>query len=224
MMNFKQLFSFLNDLALNNNRDWFNEQKEHYLVLKNDFEVFTNKLIPKISEIDSSIGAITAKDSIFRIYRDVRFSANKDPYKTHFGTYISNGGRKSKMAGYYLHLQPGGSFIAAGAFQPLPNILNEIRYEIFDNVDEFRKIIDNKAFKKYFSGLNGDKGKIVPKGFPKDFDQIELIKYKSYEIIHVLNDNIFLSDKLESYILDVIKAALPFNQFINRAIQNILEE
>jgi uncharacterized protein (TIGR02453 family) len=223
-MDFIKTFNFLNDLALNNNRDWFNQHKDKYLIVKDEFDEFINKLIPKIREFDSEIGHITSKDCVFRIYRDVRFSSNKDPYKTHFGAYISNGGRKTTYAGYYIHIQPGQSFLAAGAYLPTPEILKEIRYEIIDNSNDFLNIIENKNFIKYFSGLAGEKGKLVPKGFPKEHPYIELIKYKSYEIIHNLKDEEILSVDFEQKILNVVQAAVPLNKFLNKIIKHTLAE
>jgi len=221
-MDFSKTFDFLNELSLYNNREWFNSNKTRFVELKDQFEEFIDKLIPKIRQIDSSIGNLTARDCVFRIYRDVRFSPNKEPYKNHFGAYMSNGGRKSKFAGYYLHLQPNQSFIAAGAFQPEPGILKEIRFEILDNTEEYLKLIENKDFIKYFKGIAGEKGKLVPKGFPKDFKYIEQIKYKSYEIFHNLQITNANQIEAETQIINAIKIAHPFNQFLNKAILNSL--
>jgi uncharacterized protein (TIGR02453 family) len=222
-MDFSKVLSFLEALSESNNRDWFNENKSQFSAIKNEFDAYINKIILVIRNIDSSIGNITAKDCVFRIYRDVRFSLNKDPYKTHLGAYISNGGRKSRLAGYYIHIQPGQSFMAAGAYQPLGDVLKEIRYEILDNTDEFKKIIEDSNFKKFYSTINGEKTKLAPKGFPKDFVDIELLKYKSYEIIHMFPDSTILSDKFEKHIIEAVKAALPLNSFLNKAILNVLE-
>jgi uncharacterized protein (TIGR02453 family) len=223
-MNLTEVFSFLNELSNNNNREWFNEQKNRFVAIKNDFEGYIQQLIPKVREIDSTIGYTVAKDCIFRIYRDVRFSPNKDPYKTHLGAYISKDGRKSKLAGYYLHLQPNHSFLAAGLYLPDPIILKEIRYEILDNPDEFNRIISNKQFVNYFSKLNGDSVKTIPKGFPKDFEFIDLIKFKSYEIVHELSDETLLSDNFETHLLNGIEVALPYNQYFNKIIEHTLSE
>jgi len=221
-MKMNELFGFLQKLSQNNSREWFNENKSQFEKIKKEFDDFVNKLIPKIHSIDSRIGQITAKECVFRIYRDVRFSLNKDPYKTHFGAYISNAGRKSVFAGYYLHLQPGSSFLAAGAYTPTPQNLHEIRYEIMENINEFKKIINDAKFTRYFSKIGGEQLKIPPKGFPKDFPDIELLKFKSYEIMHNLDESMINSDKFVEYILDLVKIALPYNTFMNRAIQNAI--
>ena len=223
-MNFSNAIKFLEELSLNNNREWFNLNKERYSIIKEEFDQFIENLIPKIRQIDPGIGPVTAKDCVFRIYRDVRFSANKDPYKTHLGAHISSGGRKTTFAGYYFHLQPGQTFVASGAYQPSPEALKEIRYEMYDNIEEFLKIVSGKDFKKYFGEIAGEKGKLAPKGFPKDFPQIELIKHKSFEIWHQIKNEQLFDGKIENTILDAVKIAVPFNKFLNKAIQNSLSQ
>jgi len=223
-MNFKNTFAFHSKLAENNNREWFNDNKDEFTLLKKEFEQFIQKVIAGTSEIDPNIGILEAKDCVFRIYRDVRFSKNKAPYKNHFGAYISNKGRKSKYAGYYIHIQPGQSFIAAGAYSPEPAILKEIRYEILDNADNFRKIIEDKTFKKYFGNIEGEKLRLVPKGFPKDSNETELIKFKSFEVIHYLDDKSLESTDILKHILKVFTAAQPYNQFFNRVIAHTIAE
>jgi len=222
-MNFNNILSFLSELSENNNREWFGDNKEKYLKVKTEFDQIIQEFIPHVNSIDPSIGAIEAKDCVFRIYRDVRFSKNKDPYKIHFGAYISNDGRKGKQAGYYLHLQPGQSFLAAGAYMPEAEILKEIRYEIFEKLEEFNQIIENKQFKKIYSNLEGDKLKTFPKGFPKDFEGIELLKYKSFEILHHISDEKLKSANIEEYLLKLIEIAYPYNCFFNRVISNTIE-
>jgi uncharacterized protein (TIGR02453 family) len=223
-MEFSNVFKFLTELAENNNRDWFNQQKNRYLGIKNEFDIYVGNLIRVLSEIDPSIGHVDAKDCVFRIYRDVRFSLNKEPYKTHLGAYISKDGRKSQIAGYYVHIQPSQSFFAAGAYQPSSDVLKEIRYEILENTEEFKKIIGGKEFVKYFSKINGEKSKLVPKGFPKDFSDVDLLKFKSYEVIHRMDNDILLSKNFDDHLIKAVKVALPYNQFLNMAIQNALSE
>jgi uncharacterized protein (TIGR02453 family) len=223
-MNFKNLLNFLSSLSENNNREWFNDHKNQFLELKDEFEKFIQELIPKIRKIDPTIGPVEANDCIFRIYRDVRFSKSKEPYKTHFGAYIASGGRKSKTCGYYLHIDPKEAFVAAGAYSPEPQTLKEIRYEIMDHTEDFKKIIENKDFKKLYGELSGEKLKTAPKGFPKDFKDLELVKFKSYEVFHLINEKIILSDNFENYLLDAVKTAVPYNLFFNRLIEHMLNE
>jgi len=220
-MEFDRLIKFLNQLKQNNNRDWFNDNKKEFVELKEQFEAFINQLIPKIKQLDGFNDSLSAKDCVFRIYRDVRFSKNKLPYKTHFGAYIANGGRKSPFAGYYVHIEPGGSFAGGGVYSPEPAVLKELRYEIMDRTDEFKKIISASDFKKVYPEIYGDKLKTAPKGFPKDFEDIELLKLKSYALVHSINDETVISSNFEDYLLNLYKKAKPFNSFFNKVIAEI---
>lgn len=219
------VLAYLEDLKKNNNRDWFNTNKSRYVAAKEEFELFVNNLIPEIREIDNSIGVVTAKDCVFRIYRDVRFSTNKEPYKTNMGAYISRDGKKGKFAGYYIHIEPdNNSFIAAGIHMPDADTLKEIRIEIMENTDEMKKIINDSKFKNIFPEIYGEKLKTAPKGFPKEFKDIELLKFKSYAIVHKLDDKFVKNEtNLKDSLIDLYKIAHPFNTFINRVIENISE-
>ncbi len=220
-MDFDRLINFLNNLKENNNRDWFNDNKKEFVELKEQFEAFINQLIPKIQQLDGFSGSLSAKDCIFRIYRDVRFSKNKLPYKTHFGAYLAPGGRKSPFAGYYVHIEPSGSFAGGGVYHPEPAILKEIRYEIMDRTDEFKDIISAREFKKVFPEIYGEKLKTSPKGFPKDFKDIDLLRFKSYALVHSINDKTIKSTDFENYLLNLFKTAKPFNAFFNKLITEI---
>jgi len=220
-MEFERLLKFLNQLKDNNNRDWFNENKKEFVELKKQFEVYIDQLIPKVKQLDGFNGSLSAKDCIFRIYRDVRFSKNKDPYKTHFGAYLANDGRKSRFAGYYIHIEPNGSFAGGGVYHPEASVLKELRYEIMDRTDEFKKIISVPGFKKVFPEIYGDKLKTAPRGFPKDFKDIELIKLKSYALVHSIDDKTIKSLGFEDYLLNLYKTAKPFNSFFNKVIAEL---
>jgi uncharacterized protein (TIGR02453 family) len=130
---------------------------------------------------DNDIKNVDVKECVFRIYRDIRFSTDKTPYKTHFGVYIASaGGRKSQRGGYYLHLDPAGSFIAVGVWCPPPNILKALRQSVFDNIDELNEIRNEASFSTYFKTFfEEDKLKKVPAGFPRDFPDAELFKVET---------------------------------------------
>ena len=221
-MEFKKLLDFLTRLNKNNNRDWFGEHKGEYTYLKEQFEQFINQLIPKIKKIDGFTANVIAKDCVFRIYRDVRFSKNKAPYKTHFGAYIAEGGRKSPFAGYYIHIEPGGSFAGGGIYRPESNVLKEMRYEIMDRTDEFKNIVSAQEFRKIFPKIYGEQLKTVPKGFPKDFKDIALLRYKSYALVHKIDDEVIKSTGFEDYLLNLYNTAKPFNAFFNKVIKEIV--
>jgi len=217
-MDLSPVLSFLNELKQNNNREWFQENKDKYQKARQQVIDFTDELIKGIKEFDPDIGLPKAKDCLFRIYRDVRFSKDKSPYKTNFGSFISKGGRKGNYAGYYLHLEPDGSFLGGGIYMPAAPALKAVRNEIYFNPSKFLKIVEDEQFKKYFDSLSGEKLKRPPQGFPKDFSQIEYLKYKSYIVSHNVDDKTLLKSDFVSCSLDVFKTMHKLNAFINRGI------
>ena len=164
-MNIPVIFQFLKDLSANNNREWFNEHKAEYETARAEFDNFLATVIARISLFDETIRGIQPKDCTYRIYRDTRFSADKTPYKIHFGGYINAKGKKSDHCGYYVHLQPDGSMLAGGSLCLPPNILKAVRQSIYDNIEEFVAIVEDPEFKKYFPVIGEDFLKTAPKGF-----------------------------------------------------------
>jgi len=211
------VLDFLKDLKANNNREWFQANKDRYNQARLLFESFINELIPLIREIDPLIDMITAKDCVFRIYRDVRFSADKAPYKPNMGAYIARGGKSSVMAGYYVHFEPGSSFLAGGLYMPPPETLKKIRDEIYYQADEFKKIVYNKVFVDCFGKID-DPGKMKnpPKGFSKEFPDIELLKFRTYAVMHNVPDTLILKDNYADYALTVFRKLYPLNTWFNR--------
>ncbi len=177
----KPVLEFLRSLAENNNRDWFNDHKATYQEALGIFKNFVAGLLDGIVSFDPTLSGLEPKDTIFRIYRDVRFSKNKEPYKTHFGAWMAKGGRKSTDAGYYFHLEPGGTFMAAGVHSPPPEQLKLIRQEILFNPGEFKKVFLAPGITGNFERYgHDDKLKKGPAGFPADFELIEELKFKHY--------------------------------------------
>ena len=143
----KAIFDFLRKLRDNNDREWFNAHKPEYLELKDRFEKWVSELIERTADFDEEVRGLAAKDCVYRIYRDTRFSPDKTPYKTHFGAYIASpGGRNSNRAGYYVHLEPDGSLLGGGLYCPDPALLKRLRQDIYDNIEEFTSILQEKAF------------------------------------------------------------------------------
>ena len=150
----KQIFEFLTDLNQNNTREWFTENKDRYQEALEQFRELASSMIAGITSFDPSLDGIDAKQSIFRIYKDVRFSKDKSPYKTHFGCWMTKGGRKSTDAGYYFHLEPGKSFAAAGVWMPPAQQLKLIREEILYKPEAYLEIVikmrENKKIMPWF--------------------------------------------------------------------------
>src|ERR1035437_3886704 len=211
----KSTLEFLAELSKNNNKEWFDKNRPSYEIAKSNFREFVEELISNVSKFDLSIKHLLAKDCIFRINRDVRFSKNKDPYKNNFGAILAPGGKKSFAAGYYFQLQPNASFVAGGMWQPPGPQINAIRQEIDYNANEFKKIISNKKFKEYFGELsNEDKLKSVPKGYDKTHPEIELLKHKSFIVSHDLKDKEVVSDNLVENVITIFGAMHSFNSFL----------
>jgi len=213
----KLIFTFLEELKNNNNREWFTAHKEDYLKAKESFDAFINEVIPLVREIDPQVDMVTAKDCTFRIYRDVRFSKEKSPYKTNMGAYIARGGKSSQMAGYYVHIEPGASFLAGGLYMPQPEVLKTVREEIYYHFDEFSRIIEEQKFIEAFGRIEDDQ-KLVnpPKGFPKDFPGIELLKYKNYAVMHYVSDQQTLDGNYAGHVRKIFERLYPLNVFFNR--------
>lgn len=216
----KEILSFLSDLKNNNNREWFDLNRDRYQKAKTLFEEKVNLMIVEISHFDPSVGMPAAKDSIFRIFRDVRFSKDKLPYKTNFGAFIANGGRKTSRAGYYIHIEPGASMVGGGIYMPEPDVVKKLRQEIYYNAAGFKKLIEEKNFKKTFGKLaEFDKLKRPPKDFDATFPDVDLLMYKSYTVMHPLSDEVVMSDKFPQKVLEVCSTMKEFNHFLNQAFE-----
>lgn len=174
----KSAFSFLKKLEKNNNRDWFNDNKAEFKAVEKEIKAIYNSVSEQLNKHDS-----IEKSKVFRIYRDVRFSKNKLPYKTHFGGSF-NRTKPRLRGGYYLHIQPHNeSFIAVGFWEPNKEDLLRIRKEFEMDDSEIREILENKTFKSIWGGFVGDEVKTAPRGFNKDHQAIDLIKKKQYIFI-----------------------------------------
>jgi uncharacterized protein (TIGR02453 family) len=209
--------NFLRALKDNNNRNWFNENRTTFENAKENFENIIQKFLDEISVIEPIMKGLEPKSCIYRINRDIRFSKDKSPYKTHFGAFIVRGGRKNgdRFAGYYIHIEPDNSIIAGGAYMPPTPWLSAIREKIHNDGELFTKIINNKEFVKYFGKIEGDKLKTAPKGYPSDHPYIDLLKYKSYLVVKEFSDKEVLSPDYLSNSMKIIRLIKPFNDFLN---------
>ena len=220
-MNFEHILKFLKDIARNNDRAWFEKNKLKYLEAKNDFDDFLAALLPELIKFDDSLVTLNPKKLAFRIYRDVRFSKDKKPYKINMGAGISPNGKLIQEPGYYLHIEPGNkSMLAGGTYMPDAANLAKIRQEIDYNTKGFLNVLNNKKFKKLFPKLGDfDKLKTAPKGYPKDHPHLELLKNKSYIVSHVFTDVEVKDKKFLKNVTACCKTLKPFNDFLKEAIQ-----
>ncbi len=178
----KASFQFFEKLAKNNNREWFNAHKATYILHKENSRVFFEHILQDLQKHDE-----IEKLKIFRIYRDVRFAKDKKPYKTHFAASYARAGARLR-GGYYLHLQPGGSFMATGFWKPNKEDLFRIRKEMENNAQEARTIINGKQLQEFWGSLKGEELKTAPKGFDKEHPDIDLIRKKQYLFIKQFTD------------------------------------
>lgn len=215
----KDLFAFLRELKQNNNKEWFDANRKRYNELRKSYLEFVSLMILEISNMEESVKSLDPKDCIFRINRDIRFSADKSPYKTNMGAYITPGGKKAMRPGYYLHIEPGSCFAAGGFFMPPSAELKTIRTEIIENTEQYLEIIENPAFVKMFGQPEGERLKTAPKGFPKDDKNIDLIKLKSYTVSHKMDEKTLTSPSALHSLMEVYKTLQPLNSFLSRALQ-----
>lgn len=215
----KLALDFIRDLAENNNRDWFNTHKKRYQEALELFRGFAGELLAGISGFDPSLGNLEPKDTIFRIYKDVRFSKDKLPYKTHFGCWMAKGGRKSTDAGYYFHLEPGNSFMAAGVWMPPGEQLKLIRQEILYRPESFLKLINTPLMKAHYErGGKEDMLKKGPAGFPKDFKHMEELKYKHYVWSRNYSDSEVRRQEFAGSVVEDYKGLHPLVSYLNHAM------
>ncbi len=211
---------FLKSLKRNNDRDWFLKNKTKYDAAREDFQKFTTQLISELGKIHKPYLGLNPKECIFRIYRDVRFSKNKDPYKTNMGAYFSEGGKKSPLAGFYIQIEPGNSFIAGGSWMPPAPVLKAIRQEIDYNQKPFEKILTDKTFRKKFGELSDSRLKTLPRGYPADHPAIKHLKQTSFVVIMSLTDTQIVSKQLIRTCCESFKTMKPFLEFLNAAIRD----
>ncbi|MCW3111781.1 MAG: hypothetical protein JWR18_177 [Segetibacter sp.] len=218
----KATLKYIEDLTVNNNKAWFDENRHLFEVAKADFETLVKEVISSFGKIDSDIAPLEAKNCIFRQYRDVRFSKDKTPYKHHMGASFDRGGKKSGFAGYYLHIQPGNKSMAGGGiWMPEGEQLKKIRQEIDYSWDEFRGIINEPQFKKIYGDLEQGEYKLSrePKGYDKENPAIEYLKLKSLVAIQPLSDADLVSKDLLKKVVAAFTALMPLIKFINRSLE-----
>ena len=211
---------FLKKLKINNNREWFDSNKTEYLASKEIFEEFVSELIKGINKFDKKVSLdLKPKDCTFRIYKDVRFSKDKTPYKNNMSASINPGGKKSNIPGYYFHLEPEACFLAGGVYMPMPDVLKAIRQEIDYNPLPLINVLKSASFKKEFNGLDEeDKLKNPPKGFNKDHAHSEILKNRHFIVSQKFENKVILKKEGLIKTLDSFKAMYPFLDYLRKAI------
>ncbi|MFT6849881.1 MAG: hypothetical protein ACJATA_000686 [Sphingobacteriales bacterium] len=209
---------FLNDLSRNNNREWFTENKPRYVDANKDWHEFVQLVIEGMGRFDQRMIGTEAKKCTFRLFRDVRFSKDKTPYKTHFGAFVAPGGRKKPSPGYYVQVNSDKCFCGAGYWHPEKEDLASIRQEIDYNATVLESIMDAQEFKGHYDGIKGDELKLAPKGYPKDHPKIHLLKKKDFIVSSTLDPTEMTSAEALPKLLEKFAAAQPFIKFLNEAI------
>jgi uncharacterized protein (TIGR02453 family) len=214
-MDVRAVLQFLEKLEENNNREWFLDNKSEYENVKKQVSVLTEELLRYLKSIDTNLVHLEPKDCTYRIYRDVRFSKDKSPYKNHIGLFFAKGGKSSFGPGYYVHFQKGESFVGGGVYVPDAEKLKAIRQEIYYNIDDFLSIINKESFRKYYDGIY-DYGKLkkAPMGFDADFEYIDILKNKSYVVSSPLDVGGMSSEEVVDYAKGAFWELKPFVDFM----------
>lgn len=222
----KEIIAFLKDLSNNNNKEWFNANKDRYISVQAKFNEIVEQIIGGIQEFDSSVSGLTVKDCIYRIYRDIRFSNDKSPYKTHMGAYICPGGKKSGYSGYYFHIGIGGKgypyahMLAAGDYICEPKVLKTLREDICYGDGDFEDILKNKVSPLFL--LDEENAlKNVPKGFPTDSPYSRYLKLRVFGIGYEPDNSFMTSKDMPQKTVELFRSTYPFIRYINRAIQYV---
>lgn len=209
----KKAFEFLTQIKKNNNREWFAKHKSGYDTIVKGNKTFFNQIYSEFQKHDSLEGI-----HIFRIYKDIRFSKDKSPYKTNFGASFSRT-KPMLRGGYYVHLEPGNSFVGGGFWAPNNEDLFRIRKEFEMNTTEIKKIISDETFVKYFGELKGEDGvKTAPKGFDKNHPDIDLIKKKQYVVMRKFTDNQVFAADFPKEIIATFLAMRPFFDYMSEVL------
>jgi uncharacterized protein (TIGR02453 family) len=217
----KDTLQFLDDLKANNNRDWFLENKKRYEAVKKDYQQLVADLLDAMKPLDPSLEMLEVKNCTFRINRDIRFSKDKTPYKSHLGVWLSSGAKGMNRSGYYVHLEKGASFIAGGLYCPEAQDLKKMRKEIAYFHDDLEAILNEKDFKREFKDFDRnekDTLKNPPRGYEKEHPAIEFLKLKSFECSQRIDISEVTKKDFVATMSKKLIALKPLNDFINRAL------
>jgi len=213
--NLKPVLDFLTELQQHNNKPWFEENRAAYEKAKAQFEAFVGQLIERFSAFEDLSG-VSARDCVMRIYRDIRFSKDKSPYRTNMSASIAPGGRKSSSLGYYIHVTPHDeTLLAGGLYMPAPEQLARFRGAIDREASRFKGILNGKDFQRYFGTIGGERLKTAPQGYSRDHAELELLRLKQIVAIHRWSDAAVLSPRFTSQVVAAARVLKPFLDYLN---------
>ena len=230
-MDSKRILTFLRDITLNNNREWFTAYKAEYDAVRAEWERGVGQALERIVGFDASVAHLSVKDCTYRFYRDTRFSADKSPYKNHFGAYICAKGKKALRGGYYVHMEPDHCLLAVGSYMLPTQILTACRNEMMANEEEWIRCVESRNFRKYFAGPDDaswdspqgfglEKLKTCPAGFPRDYQYMRYLRLKDYCAWHAVANDFFEGDGWIDEMERVFRAAKPMMDFMNNVIDD----
>ena len=218
-----RILQFLADIKVNNTREWFQENRGRYDDIHIAFEKIVERLIDALTCFDPQVSMVTVKSTLYRFYRDTRFSPDKSPYKRHLGSYINPRGKKSQHGGYYLHFEPGNCMIGGGAYCLESPLLKAVRTRIMNDIDEFRAIVEEPAFYDLFPIIGEDHLKTMPVGFPRDFPYPQYLRPKNFAVLHRLSDEFFFQDDWITQVAGYFQIMKPFLDFVNETIDDYID-
>lgn len=211
-----QILQFLKQLQRNNNREWMAEHKNQYKSAMDARNETAERFIAAIATIDPTAAGFPVEKCVYRLMRDIRFSEDKSPYKTHIGIFVCPPlGKKSLMSGYYLHIEPGASFICGGNYELPTKYLTVIRNDIRDNIEEYISIVESPEFKQYFPKVGESWLKTAPKGFSRDWEYIDYVRPKDFGVLMPLDDSFFDSNDFTEKLIPMLTQIKRLNDFIN---------
>lgn len=212
----KDSLEFLKDLSKNNNREWFNNNKYRYTEAHNNIIAFADALIGEMNKHDK-IETLSGRRSMFRIYKDVRFSKDKTPYNKHWSCAFRRATRKLR-GGYYLRIEPGESRVAGGFFGPVPDDMKRIRQDIDNNYQDWRDVLANPILKGTFGNIRGEKVASAPRGYAKDHPAIDLLRHKQFLFRHEFTDEEVLSPDFLFIANNAFKNLRPFFDYMSEVL------
>lgn len=210
------ILSFLNQLKKHNDREWFNAHKESYSAVKKEAENVAEKFIDLVAQYEPRAARYHPADCMYRIYTDIRFSKDKLPYKTHIGIFVNPPlGKKGESLGWYLHLEPGNCFMAAGTGWSSPHVLRAIRRGVYDEIEEYREIVESAEFRAAFQELGLDKLKTAPKGYDKDWEYIDYLRPRGFGAIARFDDSFLSNPDWTETLRPAVSQGARYNRFVN---------